>query len=178
MKLCHLEHIIGDDASSDRTQEIINDYALKFKYIRPLIQKERTYGRGNLGAIFSAVQSPYVAICEGDDFFIDPHKLQKQVSVLGNNLGIAVCTHPVEVLLQDTGQKDVFPKIEHFKHMRGRNLFTLKDILKANLIQTNSVMYRWRFPEGLPRWFNHYIMPQDWYLYILHAETGNTYVPA
>jgi len=166
------EHIVGDDASSDRTGEIIKDYASKYKHIRPIIQPERTYGRGNVEALFRAAASPYVSLCEGDDFFLDPMKLQKQVRALDEQPEAAVCAHPVEVLVQETGEKYLFPKAEDFPFLKGRSVLGLEDILKANFIQTNSVMYRWRFAQGLPHWFNHYIMPQDWYWHILHAETG------
>lgn len=56
--------------------------------------------------------------------------------------------------------------------MRNRSLFILPELLRINFIQTNSVLYRWRFPKELPPWFNGQIMPQDWYWHILHAETG------
>ncbi|MDR0882345.1 MAG: DegT/DnrJ/EryC1/StrS family aminotransferase [Candidatus Adiutrix sp.] len=170
-----IEHIIGDDASSDRTAEIISDYASKYSHIRPILQKERTYGRGNIQAVFSAVSSPYVSICEGDDYFLDPRKLQKQATALDERPEVALCAHPVEVLYQETGEKEIFPdrsSSSPFFFMKDRNIFSLQDILKMNFIQTNSVMYRWRFPKGLPGWFNYYVMPQDWYWHILHAETG------
>lgn len=169
-----VEHIIGDDASSDRTREIILDYASTYRHIRPLIQKERTYGLGNVRAVFSAAAAPYVSICEGDDYFIDKHKLQKQADALDAHLEVSVCAHPVEVFFQNSGEKTLFPDPgeKHFRFMRHRTLFTLSDLLRINFIQTNSVMYRWRFSEGLPAWFNGQIMPQDWYWHILHAETG------
>ncbi|WP_298067023.1 DegT/DnrJ/EryC1/StrS family aminotransferase [uncultured Mailhella sp.] len=168
------EHVIGDDASSDRTREIILDYAAAYKHIRPLLQKERTYGLGNVRAVFSGVTAPYVSLCEGDDYFIDPHKLQKQADALDAHPEVAVCAHPVEVFFQNTGKKEVWPNRAKggFRFMQGRNVFTLPELLKRNFIQTNSVMYRWRFPEKLPAWFNGHIMPQDWYWHILHAETG------
>jgi dTDP-4-amino-4,6-dideoxygalactose transaminase/glycosyltransferase involved in cell wall biosynthesis len=167
------EHIVGDDASSDRTGGIIRDYASKYKHIRPIMQKERTYGRGNVEAVFRAAGSPYVSICEGDDFFLDPFKLQKQAQALDEQPSAAVCAHPVEVLVQETGEKYLFPKAEDFPFLKGRSVFGLEDILRTNFIQTNSVMYRWRFAQGLPQWFNYNVMPQDWYWHILHAETGN-----
>lgn len=169
-----IEHVIGDDASSDRTREIILDYASTYKHIRPLLQKERTYGLGNVHAVFSGVTAPYVSICEGDDYFIDPHKLQKQADALDAHPDVSLCAHPVEVFFQATGEKGIYPDLnrKEFRFMRNRSFFVLPELLRINFIQTNSVLYRWRFPESLPPWFNGQIMPQDWYWHILHAETG------
>jgi glycosyltransferase involved in cell wall biosynthesis len=170
-----IEHIIGDDASSDRTVEIIGDYASKYRHIRAVLQKERTYGRGNTQAVLSAVNSPYVALCDGDDYFLDTRKLQKQSMELDKRPEVALCAHPVEVLNQESQQKKIFPDIRFlspYLFMKGRTIFAMKDILKRNFIQTNSVMYRWRFVDGIPGWFNYYVAPLDWYLHILHAETG------
>ncbi len=168
------EHVIGDDASSDRTREIILDYAATYRHIRPLLQKERTYGLGNVRAVFSGVTAPYVSICEGDDYFINPRKLQKQADALDAHPDVSVCAHPVEVFFQATGEKSIYPDLSKrdFRFMRNRSLFILPELLRINFIQTNSVLYRWRFPKELPPWFNGQIMPQDWYWHILHAETG------
>lgn len=53
-----------------------------------------------------------------------------------------------------------------------RSKYYLADLLKGNLIQTNSVVYRWRFRDGLPDWFRSNLCPSDWYWHLLHAETG------
>lgn len=172
-----IEHLIGDDASSDRTREIILDYAASHRHIRPLLQTERTYGLGNLRALFSCVSAPYVSLCEGDDYFTDPHKLQVQADALDAHPEVSLCAHPVEVFFQESGRKDVFPDKgkREFRFMRGRSFFILPELLRINFIQTNSAMYRWRFSEGLPAWFNQQIMPQDWYWHILHAEKGKIF---
>lgn len=169
-----IEHLIGDDASSDRTREIIQDYAATYSHIRPLLQTERTYGLGNVRALFSCVSAPYVSLCEGDDYFTDPRKLQKQADALDARPDVWLCAHPVEVLFQSSGKKQIFPDLgaSHFRFMRGRSIFSLRDLLRINFIQTNSVLYRWRFGDGLPPWFNGQGMPQDWYWHILHAEKG------
>ena len=53
-----------------------------------------------------------------------------------------------------------------------RSFYYLADLMRVNFIQTNSVMYRWRFTEGLPDWFVPDLLPGDWYWHLLHAEIG------
>ena len=80
------EVIVHDDASTDRTQEIIREYAEKYPdIIRPIYQKENQR-RLKVSAIttyvFPEVRGKYVAICEGDDYWTDEEKLQKQIEIM------------------------------------------------------------------------------------------------
>ena len=81
------EAIIHDDASTDGTQEIIREYEKKYPdIIKPIYQKENQYSKGIPGYITNLISSKckgkYIALCEGDDYWIDPLKLQKQVDFL------------------------------------------------------------------------------------------------
>jgi glycosyltransferase involved in cell wall biosynthesis len=83
------EVLIHDDASTDRTAEIINDYARRYpRIIRPILQRENQFSKGGLIAlrfVFPKARGKYIAICEGDDYWTDKTKLQQQVSFLENN---------------------------------------------------------------------------------------------
>lgn len=85
-----IEVIIHDDASTDGTDIIIKEYADKYpNLIKPILQKENQYSQKvDIGAkfIFPVAKGKYVAICEGDDYWIDPMKLQKQVDFLEQNI--------------------------------------------------------------------------------------------
>lgn len=80
------EIIVHDDASSDRTVEIVKVYEEKYpKLFANIYQNENQYSKGKdlVGKIvFNAVRGKYTAFCEGDDYWIDPYKLQKQVDIL------------------------------------------------------------------------------------------------
>ncbi|WP_159800582.1 glycosyltransferase [Flavobacterium sp. MK4S-17] len=84
-----IEILIHDDASSDNTSRIIRHYELKYPdLIKPIYQLENQYSKGiPVSKIynFSRVKGKYIAICEGDDFWTDPYKLQKQVDILESN---------------------------------------------------------------------------------------------
>ena len=79
------EIIIRDDASSDGTTDIILDYRARYPHIiRPIINKENKYSLGErAGHVWPQVaRGKYIALCEGDDFWISPTKIQKQVALL------------------------------------------------------------------------------------------------
>jgi len=83
------EILIHDDASTDRTAEIIRDYERKFPdIIKPIYQKENQWVQGKRGSAlfnFPRAKGKYIALCEGDDYWTDPFKLQRQVDFLENN---------------------------------------------------------------------------------------------
>jgi glycosyltransferase involved in cell wall biosynthesis len=82
------EIIIHDDASTDRTADIIREYEKKYPdVIKPIYQTENQYSKGvNVAFItFKKAKGRYIAFCEGDDYWIDPLKLQTQVTFLEKN---------------------------------------------------------------------------------------------
>ncbi len=164
-------HIIADDASDDGTREIVLDYAKKYKHIIPIFHKYNICAHNYL-SLFNRATSPYVALCDGDDYFTDPLKLQKQVDFLENNPHCSMCFHLVKIIFDDNEfSSKTFPPLEQLP--RGvQSEYYLTDLLRTNMMQTSSVVYRWRFQEGLPDWFNIYLRPGDWYWHLLHAEKG------
>lgn len=165
------EHIIVDDNSDDASASAIDNYASRHAHVRPFYLSCHAAHGENVQMMFSRCRSTYVAICDGDDYFTDPHKLQKQVDFLEEYPQCSVCFHPVDVIYEDGSPPRVYPP-ENLLPRGVRKFYTIKDLLFANLIQTNSVMYRWRFRDGLPDWFDATLIPGDWYWHFLHAELG------
>ncbi len=93
-----IEILIHDDASTDGTADILREYQGKHPdLILPVYQSENQYSRGvrgiNARFNFSRARGKYIAICEGDDYWTDPLKLQKQVDFLENNPEYVMCYH-------------------------------------------------------------------------------------
>lgn len=82
------EILIHDDASTDGTKEIIKGYEERFpNIIFPIYQTENQYSKGIRTSYFNTKRAAgeYIALCEGDDYWTDPYKLQKQVDFLDKN---------------------------------------------------------------------------------------------
>src|SRR5690554_4195573 len=96
------EVLIHDDASTDDTAEIIKEYERQFPgIIKPIYQKENQYSKGIKGSKvfnFPRAQGKYIAFCEGDDYWTDPLKLQKQVDILEKNKHLSGSYHKVEIV--------------------------------------------------------------------------------
>ena len=114
------EVLVNDDASTDSTGDIIREYAAKYpEVIRPFYQKENLYSRRiNLYDVvfFPACRGEYIAVCEGDDYWNDPEKLQLQVNWLDSHPEYSACVHnsigrftdqPDKVLFAQDGDRDI-----------------------------------------------------------------------
>lgn len=114
------EVLVNDDASTDSTGDIIREYAARYpEIIRPFYQKENLYSRRiNLYDVvfFPACRGEYIAVCEGDDYWNDPEKLQLQVNWLDAHPEYSACVHnsigrftdqPDKVLFAQDGDRDI-----------------------------------------------------------------------
>jgi glycosyltransferase involved in cell wall biosynthesis len=102
------EVLIHDDASIDGTAEIIREYERKYPaIIKPIYQKENQYSKG-LGLVGKIQKErairKYVAMCEGDDYWTDPYKLQKQFDFMENNPDYTLCGCTTDWLNMLTGK--------------------------------------------------------------------------
>lgn len=92
------EAVVHDDASTDNSAAIIREYAEKYPdVIKPIYETENQYKKGGFPLVFhlmgEALKGKYIAFCEGDDYWTDPHKLQKQVDFLETNPDYSMCFH-------------------------------------------------------------------------------------
>ena len=136
------EAIVHDDASTDGTADIVREYAEKYpEIIKPIFQTENQYSKrdGTIRRALNAAMSPsskYVAMCEGDDYWTDPHKLQKQVDFLEGHLEYSMCFHNAMVHWEN-GQ---FPDAP-FAKLEDRD-YTGEEIYENWIVPTASVVFR------------------------------------
>lgn len=145
------EILIHDDASTDRTAEIIKKYQKKYPdIIKPIYQTENQYSKGIKVGILNHERAigKYIAICEGDDYWTDPHKLQKQVDYMESHSECSMCFHDSILVDEDKSYLGPFPGQYSRKS-------EIKDIKELHFIPTASKLYRkWILDEdNIPEWY-------------------------
>lgn len=96
------EVIIHDDASTDKTADIVREYQSKYPtIIKPIYQAENQYSKGFRSGFLATekTQGIFLSFCEGDDYWIDPSKLAKQAKILFKKINIDLVFHPALTLL-------------------------------------------------------------------------------
>lgn len=161
------EYIIGEDFSNDETREIVFEYAKKYPNIIRVITADYNVGsRANGRRCIQACRGKYMAICEGDDYWIDPLKLQKQVDFLENHPECSMCFHRCCELMDGVNVPLVF------EHLR-EGYYTGKDILETWTVPTASVVYH-NYGSYLQQQCKG-IIHGDIFLFLLLAERGKLY---
>lgn len=139
----NFEVIIHDDNSQDRTTIILQEYQKKYPdIIRLILQKENQYSKGikRMGQTFISpvARGKYIAICEGDDYWTDPYKLQKQVDYMEANPRCGMCFHSTSKIETSGNELSVSRPYELSQ------VAPTSDIIAngGGFIRTNSIMYR------------------------------------
>ena len=130
--------VVHDDASTDGTADIVADYAKRYpRLIFPILQKQNLRSRGISRKQFvdPLLEGPYVAICEGDDYWIARDKLQRQVDFLDQNPEYSMVFHSAIELNETCGTSKVFSVVENRQYLG-------EEFLRKWLIPTASVVYR------------------------------------
>lgn len=157
---------IADDFSTDGTREIILSYKDKFpNFIELIFQKSNVGPANNFIELISKPKSKYIAYLEGDDYWTDPLKLQKQVDYLESNTDIAGCFHDVCVVDEDGAlKKDNY-------YVPPKDLFDQSDCVKlGSAYCTGALMFRSLVVKKMPGWFLK--SPSDYAIDLLITEFG------
>lgn len=182
------EILIHDDLSQDGTIGIIQEYAKKYPdIIVPYIEEENQYSKGNRAIIINLMlglaRGKYIAICEGDDFWNDEKKLQKQYDLLEQNSDCVMCTHKVRTV-DETGQQIIayIPKDYNEKKVINGDWY-VKHILEndRHLFHTSSMFFRKSAMEkdfgNIPP-FMTVAATEDRVLFLYYGSKGNLiYLP-
>lgn len=145
------EVLIHDDASTDKTPEIIREYALRYPdLIKPIFEEENQYSKGiSINAIYQypRVRGKYIAVCEGDDYWIDMNKLQRQVAGLEKQPQIDICAHAAYVIDAKTKER-----ISTISPRETEIIISPEDVIsgKGNFVATNSLLYRTALIDRVP----------------------------
>lgn len=129
------EYIIGEDCSADDTRVIVLDYAKRYPDIIRVITANSNVGsKANGRRCIDACRGKYMAICEGDDYWTDPLKLQKQVDFLEKNKEYVMCFHNAKILNESASPI-------HFKKVEERE-YLCKELYDEWIVPTASIMIK------------------------------------
>ena len=134
--------IVHDDCSTDGTDDIVREYAQRYPHIiKPIFETENQYskGDGSLSRIMTQAcnntGAKYIAMCEGDDYWTDPLKLQKQVDFLEKHPECSLCYHAFRYHYENPDDG-----VDHFKRVLPE--YSAADILSSVQFQTATTVVR------------------------------------
>jgi len=143
-----IEIIVGDDASTDKTQEIIQEFVKKNSGLfKPILRKR------NLGCPFNGMdlyhksRGKYIALLDGDDYWTDPHKLKKQIDYLESNPDCSFCFTDSEVI-QHGHKNSILPNFRIQKKLNGIDFADQA----GSIAQTCTVVVRANLIKNIPEW--------------------------
>ncbi|WP_412501525.1 glycosyltransferase family 2 protein [Shewanella chilikensis] len=145
------EVIIHDDASSDDTSEIVKDYCQRYpSIIKAVFQVENQYSINTLNPLRNLLEmatGKYIALCEGDDFWLHKEKLQKQIEIIESNASFSLITHETTKISESGDEILGCFNVRH-------GCYTTRDIIGNRwLFATNSLFFKKDVTKELPEWF-------------------------
>jgi glycosyltransferase involved in cell wall biosynthesis len=163
------EIVIGEDCSTDSTQNILLAYRDKFPDKIKLLLNDSNKGVTlNFAQTLKACSGDYIALLEGDDYWTSASKLQKQVDFLDSNLEYVTCYHAAQLVDAQEVPRLVIPLERHKKKTS-----TLIDLIRDDsFMATCSIIFRARAFEYFPDIFFVWKSGCDWPLNVLNAEKG------
>lgn len=165
----HFCLFLVDDFSTDNTRKICIEMKEKYPEKIKLFLNETNFGieknAHQIHKICFESDAEYIAILEGDDYWTDVFKLQKQVDFLDANPDFAICFHAAKILY-DEGVASNYPNINKYT----KEVTTIEDMVKGNYIHTPTVVFR-NNKLNLPTWFET-AFPGDWVLHTINSTYG------
>jgi glycosyltransferase involved in cell wall biosynthesis len=141
-----VEIVVGEDCSTDGTREIVLRYQREHPTrVRVITSGQNVGAFDNSNRVLKACRGRYLAFCDGDDYWTDPHKLQKQVDFLEAHPEYSLCCHDVEVVC------DGVPRMGRFTEFTG-DTFSFDDAVTGHFISTSTMVCRRELAPTIPLW--------------------------
>ena len=149
------EILIHDDASTDGTADIIREYTARYPdIIKPILREENQYSKGisNISIFnFPRARGEFIAMCEGDDYWTDPHKLRKQVDFLRARPDCSLCFHSSKIISVDGSMAEGMMR----PYRESRKVEPEAIVDKSTGYPTASLVFPARIVKTLPDYYLH-----------------------
>jgi glycosyltransferase involved in cell wall biosynthesis len=170
---CRIELVIGDDCSTDSTLDVVRTYVNTLRHdnldVKILATDTNLGIPRNLKRCLEACTGQYIAICEGDDYWIDGHKLQVQVDFLRSHPECAMCFNDIHIYSQESGEFSAF----ELQQRMDADVLTTKDVVRDYVIGNYSCcMYDARYVRALPAGLFDLVLG-DWMFNICYSQFGD-----
>ncbi|NGX84743.1 glycosyltransferase [Aequorivita sp. KMM 9714] len=166
------ELIIGEDASTDGTREIVENYAKKFPGIIKILSSDKNLGMTkNYIRTVQGASGKYIALCEGDDYWTDALKLQKQVDFMNFNPECTLCYHAYQTMkVKPDSSISIGPKIG--AEVTTNKIISGKKAIESVYARTVTILFRISVLDPAPEWI--YKAPYgDYPLLLTCADKGS-----
>lgn len=172
------EIVICDDCSKDATVSIIENYIEKYPHIIRLLTTDVNLGMmPNYIKSLKAARGKYIAVCDGDDYWIDTNKLQLQVDFLESNPDFVACMTNSYVINEHTGERKI-AKQQIWDEATSKELLYHDDFHNDNVNlspgHVSTYVYRNNLIEEFPSWFYDDDVVTDYPLYMMISKFGKT----
>lgn len=168
------EIIIGEDCGGDATLSILAEYQVKYPRLIKVITSEKNVGANtNFLRVVHAAQGKFIATCEGDDYWVDELKIQKQYESLNNESGVNLCFTAAKKLAGDGSVNS------YAFHGKTKKIFSANTVIRGGggFMPTASLMMSAEIAKTVPHWFISAPIG-DFYLQILSSLSGGAiYLP-
>lgn len=148
------EILVHDDASTDGTDQVIREFAINYPdIVIPILEDENQYSKGvriTEMIINNFAKGKYIAFCEGDDYWIDPLKLQKQIDYLERNSECMLCFTNAYCEINGNREKKVMPWTPD-AIIKESGIYNVGEIEVADFIPTVSFVFRKSAFQNLPK---------------------------
>jgi len=164
-----VEILVSEDCSTDGTREKVIEYQRGFPdRIRLLLSDRNLHSNAVVARGIRAARGEYLALLDGDDYWISPDKLQKQADFLDREPRCSSCFHNARVE-QEGGAGTPW----NWTPAGQPPFSSFEDIWRGNFIATCSVMFRRAALGEIPAWYDPLFPITDWPLHILAAQRGD-----
>jgi glycosyltransferase involved in cell wall biosynthesis len=168
------EVVIGDDCSTDKAREIIELYVKKYPNIIKLIANEKNLGAQlNAKKTFNACNGAYLAICDGDDYWVSVNKLQAQINKMKKNPDCNISFHSAIGRYEESNRKDKLIAM----HDNKDKIFSIEDVIVGlgSFIPTSSIVIKSEIIDTLKEDFFR-IESGDYYIQVLASQNGALFI--